>query len=100
MEPNKTHEGCIVILASKLPDQSRLKYKIEAIDERTKTMKYRYYTYDNQYSKEVLLRCYEGYSVVELVERYGKPVNFFHELNIVLVEMLHMIMARLKFNMN
>lgn len=100
---NKTHEGCEVLIQQ---DKSRLLYYIESVDEESQTVCYRHAGWEfsiadsRGYSKNVCYAACSNWFVIELKARYDKPINFFTELKICVIEFMHKLLGNIGFNMN
>lgn len=99
---NKTHEGCEVLVAQA---SSRVTYYIEAIDEESQTVQFRYANWDESiadergYSKGLYSGSMEGWQVVTIKSRYNKPISIITELKVAFIELIHRIMANVGFQL-
>lgn len=101
---SKTHEGCTVWVKpnSFSPVQKR---KILKVWEDADSYEFKYGNWDESiadkdgFSKSTYRDVLSHWQVTEVLARYDKPLNFWREIKIAAIRVVHLVLERLEFNM-
>lgn len=102
---SKTHEGCIVELKSTICSSAAQKVKILRVWEDANSYEFKYGNWspciadEDGFSTNSYRGVLDQHAVTEVLARYDKPLNFWREIKIAAIRVVHLILERMEFNM-